>query len=118
MSDDASYLIDIVHYGKAACRFVGDMTRHDFERDELVFLATQKALEVIGEASNKLTPAFRAKNPNVEWGKMIAMRNLLVHNYGNVDAVIVWDVVTNKLPVLLEQLIPLVSLSDEDDVGG
>ncbi len=37
---------------------------------------------------------------------MIAMRNLLIHNYGNVDAAIVWEVVKNRLPVLLEQLTP------------
>ena len=117
MSDDASYLIDIVHYAEVARRFVGDMTRQDFERNELVRLATQKALEVIGEASNKLTSAFRAENPGFEWAKMIAMRNLLVHNYGNVDASILWDVVKNKLPVLLEQLTPLISPPDENEVG-
>ena len=44
---------------------------------------------------------------------MIAMRNVLVHRYGSVDAVIVWDIVTNKLPVVLEQLIPLTSAHDE-----
>ena len=89
MSDDASYLLDIVHYAEMARRFVGDMPIQDFERNELVLLATQRALEVIGEASNKLTPAFREKHPSVEWAKMIAMRNLLIHNYGNVDATIV-----------------------------
>lgn len=92
------------------------MQRQDFERDELVRLATQKALEVVGEASNKLTPAFKAKNPNSESAKMIAMRNLLVHNYGNVDAAVVWDVVKNKLPILLEQAAPLSSAPDDDEV--
>lgn len=108
MSGDASYIIDIVHYAEMARRFVGDMSRKDFEQDELVRLATQKALEVIGEASNKLTPSFRRQHADLEWTKMIAMRNLLIHNYGDVDAAIVWDVVKNKLPDLLERLTPLV----------
>ena len=116
MSDDASYLIDIVHYAEVACRFVGDMPRQDFEQNEMVRLATQKALEVIGEASNKLTLAFRAEHPDLEWARMIAMRNLLVHNYGNVDAAVVWDVVKTKQPVLLEKLAPLISTANRDEV--
>lgn len=88
------------------------MTRQDFERDELVRLATQKALEVIGEASNKLTPAFRTANPGLEWSKMIAMRNLLVHDYGNVDAAVMCDVVKNKLSYLLDLLAPLIPPAD------
>ena len=44
---------------------------------------------------------------------MIAMRNVLVHRYGSVDAAIVWDIVNNKLPVVLERLIPLTPATKE-----
>ena len=61
-------------------------------------------IQIIGEAASKLSNAFRAANPEVAWGGMIGMRQVLVHGYFATDSKLVWKVVQNDLPVLKSQL--------------
>jgi uncharacterized protein with HEPN domain len=61
-------------------------------------------LGTIGEAASQLDPDLRARYPNVEWAKIIAMRNRLFHGYFSVDFAIVSDTVQNSLPTLEPQL--------------
>jgi uncharacterized protein with HEPN domain len=71
-----------------------------FASDEKTQDAVLRNLEVIGEAARALPEAIRDRAPNVEWRKIIAFRNVLVHEYFGVDLRIIWDVVENKLDVL------------------
>ena len=57
----------------------------------------------IGELSGGLSEEYRKNTaPQIQWGPMKAMRNIVVHNYGHIDHAIVWETVTNDIPVLLE----------------
>jgi len=47
--------------------------------------ATPRNLEIIGEASKSLSPAFRASHPEVPWADMAGMRDVLIHRYSAVD---------------------------------
>lgn len=61
-------------------------------------------LEVIGEAVKHIPQDIRDQRPEVEWRKIGALRDILAHEYFGVDLEIIWDVVTNKLPGLKEQI--------------
>jgi uncharacterized protein with HEPN domain len=67
-------------------------------------LAIERALEVIGEAANRLPMEFRDKYPDVEWRKIIGMRNVLIHGYDVVQHEVLWDTVQESIPTLLNQL--------------
>ncbi|WP_421941853.1 DUF86 domain-containing protein [Pedobacter sp.] len=68
--------------------------------DPILSRAIIRSLEIIGEASTKIDEEFKSIHPHVEWRKMSATRNRLIHNYFGVDYDIVLDIIKNKLPNL------------------
>ena len=70
--------------------------------------ATVRALEIIGEASNRITDDFKLKYPTIPWKFMKGMRNKLIHEYTGVDYQVVYETCLNDIPNLkiqLEQII-------------
>lgn len=68
--------------------------------DPVLSRAIIRSLEIVGEASTKLDPEFKATYPHIEWRKMANTRHRLIHDYFGVDYDIVWDIITTKLPDL------------------
>ena len=111
--DHRLYLDDILE----AIRRIRDFTeRMDFERFK-EDLKTQDAvvrnLEIIGEASSRLPEVVRLAAPEIEWRKVIGIRNILAHGYFGISLPIIWDVVQNKLDKLYDSCARLV-LGDDD----
>ncbi len=65
-------------------------------------------LAIIGEATKRLFDPFRFDHPEIPWKSMAGMRDHLVHAYDAVDLEEVWRVVTRDLPLLLDQITPLI----------
>lgn len=82
----------------------GGLTFESFVSDETLRRAFVRSLEIIGEAAKQVPVEFRAQFPNVDWRAMAGMRDRLVHGYFGVDYEIVWDVVSNRIPDLREQI--------------
>ncbi|MGD0012334.1 MAG: DUF86 domain-containing protein [Terriglobia bacterium] len=99
MKDDAGRLQDIL---EAVCRIekYAARGRDAFVRDELVQTWTIHNLQIIGEAARKVSEAVKARHPEVPWRQIIAMRNILVHDYFTVDPEEVWAAVEGDLPDL------------------
>ena len=57
-------------------------------------------LQIIGEAARSISPALRFAHPEIPWTNVIAMRNLLVHEYFGIDIEEVWSTAENDLPLL------------------
>jgi uncharacterized protein with HEPN domain len=90
MLDETGYLIDQTQ----------GLTWDQFMRDATLQRAFVRSLEIIGEASKRIPDDFKQKYGHLEWRAMAGMRDRLIHGYFGVDYGIVWDVVTNKIPVL------------------
>ncbi|EMJ90378.1 DUF86 domain-containing protein [Leptospira meyeri] len=75
-----------------------------FLNNNVLKRAFVRSIEIIGEASNKLSDSFKKKYNEPEWRKFSATRNHLIHGYFIVDYDIVWDLVKNKIPVLEVQI--------------
>jgi uncharacterized protein with HEPN domain len=78
--------------------------RDRFEKDELIQNWIVHHLQIIGEASNKLSEDIKVAHPAVPWSAMIGMRNILVHEYMGIDLGEVWTTVEYDLPALQEQI--------------
>lgn len=67
----------------------------------ILFNAVCRNLEIVGEASRKIGPEFRAANPEIPWREMNDLRNVLIHNYEGADPDLVWGIVERDIPALL-----------------
>ncbi|MBQ7632000.1 MAG: DUF86 domain-containing protein [Paludibacteraceae bacterium] len=79
-------------------------TMEQAEQDAIIFFGFVKQLEIIGEATYKLTCEFRESHPETPWHKMEGMRHVLVHGYYLISPAKVWLVINNDLPVLRPQI--------------
>ena len=86
------------------CRYTKGKNFEDFIADDMMYYAVVKNIEILGEASNMLTEEFRQAHPKPPCKQVNGMRNYIVHEYFQVDNNVVWDVITNDLPVLEQQI--------------
>ncbi|MEA1960744.1 MAG: DUF86 domain-containing protein, partial [Bacillota bacterium] len=70
--------------------------------------AVIRNLEIIGEATKKVTIEFRQKYPHVPWRQMAGLRDVLIHDYMGVDIKTVWNAVENDLPKVKKDLSAMV----------
>lgn len=81
-----------------------NLTLAEFLKDEVKTRAFSRSLEIIGEATKKISEEFRKAHSGVDWKAMAGMRDRLIHDYFGVDYEIVWDVVINEIPKLRLQI--------------
>jgi len=106
MQHDAEKLTyDILSAAKDVQQFVGDMSFDQYHADKLVKAAVERKFEIIGEALNRLSQLSPETVSAIrEHKKIISFRNLVIHGYDVVSDPIVWDVIKNKLPLLIEDV--------------
>ena len=85
-------------------RYTKDKTFDDLLADDMMYYAVVKNIEMMGEAANMLTSEFQESHPETPWKMVKGMRNYIVHEYFQIDKAVVWDVVTNELSTLREQI--------------
>jgi len=100
----ADYLTDMLAYAEKARSFVGGMTWEELQADEKTYLATVRAIEIVGEAARHVPEEFRAGFPAIPWRRIIGMRNILVHDYEGADAKIIHRTATVNLAELIALL--------------
>lgn len=88
MRDDREKLQDILEAIDRINRYAVQ-GRQEFERNELIQFWFTQNLQIIGEAARSLSAVIRNQHPEVPWTKMIGMRNILAHNYFEIDLEIV-----------------------------
>jgi uncharacterized protein with HEPN domain len=74
--------------------------RAAFEQNELIQTWFVQNLQIVGEAARSLSSSTRDQHPQIPWSQIIGMRNILTHNYFEIDFDIVWAVVDQELPHL------------------
>ena len=98
MRRDLLFLKDIINVMNKIFNYTENMTKEDFKKDERTVDAVLRNIEIIGEAANKLSKEIYEENENVYWGRMIGLRNIVIHEYFGVDLNIIWQVITVNLP--------------------
>jgi len=104
MERDREYLLDILEAARLVLNYIGEKTKKEFLNDLQCQDAVIRRLEIIGEAAGRISEETKRAFSNLPWGEMIGMRNIMIHDYDDVDIVIVWETVQNDIPSLISAL--------------
>lgn len=112
-ADPRKYLWDAQAAANRIVRFTAGKSFGDYLADEMLRAAVERQFGIVGEALSALRcadPATAASIP--ECDRIIAFRNILIHEYAAVDDALVWSVVESKVPELLSALDQLLGGRD------
>lgn len=112
------YLEDIV----GACRLIEQFTAgtsgESFAANALVFHATVRNLEIVGEAAKCLPDEAKARMPEVDWAGAARFRDVVAHRYFALDPAVVWNIVQTKIPALSRAAQRVLSEVDQSGIAG
>jgi uncharacterized protein with HEPN domain len=108
--DPRKYLWDAQRAVELLRQFSDGKTFVEYEADAMLRSAIERQLEIVGEALNQLAKVDKTVALQIpELGRIVALRNILIHGYAEVDNRLVWQVVTDKLPELQKVLGQLIT---------
>ncbi len=106
--DTALLIQDVLMACERITQYVSGMTYDAFVNDFKTVDATVRNIQILGEAANQVPAAFQAANAKIEWTKIILSRHILVHQYFELDYSIIWRIMQDYIPPLLQSLTELV----------
>ncbi|AIQ91813.1 MAG: DUF86 domain-containing protein [Methylobacterium sp.] len=92
---------DIIANAERAARFVAGFTLETFGADERTHFAVMRCLEIVSEASRRLSAETKDRYADVPWRQIADAGNVYRHSYHRVTLDIVWLTVHHELPVLV-----------------
>ncbi len=108
MKDDLAYIDHILRSIRKILEYTKNSGKKAFEEDTLLQDAVIRNIEIIGEATKKISSELKNNYPNIPWREMSGMRDKLIHDYLGVDIEIVWETIQTDIPRLQQLLSPLV----------
>lgn len=98
------YLADASHYARRAADYVNAIELADLTADALRRDAVCFCLTVVGEACDHASKELTPLPPHIPWPRIKGMRNVLVHEYWQIDDVTLYNVARYEAPKLADQL--------------
>ncbi len=95
------FLDDILESALAIEDYVENFDLQSFVKDRKTYSATIHEFQIIGEAVNNLSEDIKANYSNTSWQDIKDFRNILVHEYFGIDLELVWNVIKEDLPELI-----------------
>jgi uncharacterized protein with HEPN domain len=100
--------LEFVKHINDECEFIlkytSELTYVEFYENKVLLKAIERCIEIIGEACKKIDKEFSSKYPEIEWRKMAATRNIIIHNYTGIDYEVLWQIIKNDIPELEFQI--------------
>ena len=109
--DIALYIDDIIESANAINSYVENINFQMFIEDRKTFSATLREYMIIGESVGKIIEILEERSPNYPWRMVKDFRNFIVHEYFGVNPQIVWDLTTQELKLLLDEIYKLKKAS-------
>ena len=105
---DPANLWDMLAAAEKVQSFLKNKTFEDFINDDMLRAAVERNLEIIGEAARRISEDLKQEHPEIPWRRIIAQRNVLIHEYDDIDYRELWEVTSFHLPRLIDQIKPLI----------
>jgi uncharacterized protein with HEPN domain len=110
------YLEDILESTSKIGDYTKGMDISSFSSNSMAFDAVLRNLEIVGEATKKIPRRIRTQYPQIEWKKIAGLRDIIIHEYFGVNKKILWEIVTQKIPVLEKQILMILQDLKKDDL--
>jgi uncharacterized protein with HEPN domain len=94
------YIDDILEAINRIRSYTERQDQEAFTEDRKTQDAVIRNLEIIGEAAGHIPDHIKASASEIDWRKIVGLRNILIHEYFGISIPIVWDIVQNKLDPL------------------
>ena len=105
---DPAYLLDMLEASEKIQLYLENKTFEEFSRDEMLQDAVERNLGIIGEAARRISEDLKQEHPEIPWRKIIAQRNVLIHEYEDIDITEIWEVASFHVLRLIAQIRPLI----------
>ena len=90
-----------------------DSGRDEFWQTHTLQDAVLRNLQTLSEATQRLSDASKAAHPEIEWSRIAAFRNVLVHNYLGIDLDAVWEIVQRDIPELKRVIVAMLQAESD-----
>lgn len=111
---DPAYLWDMLEAARTIQEFTANVSLEDYLADRKLQLAVERLIEIVGEAARLVSEELKVQHPEIPWRLIVAQRNILAHDYGEIMQDRIWRVATTRVPELVTLLEPLLPPSDEN----
>ncbi|WP_208678287.1 HepT-like ribonuclease domain-containing protein [Synechococcus elongatus] len=108
MSRDQEALIDIQEAIQLIFQYMKNVSFEDLSNNTEKQDAILRRITIIGEATKRLSKEFRQQHPIMPWKEIAGMRDVITHDYDEVDLTEIWTVVSENLPELSSYIKPLI----------
>ena len=105
---DPVYLWDMLNAARGIVSSLEGIAFTRYTADENLRLATERRIEIIGEASRRISAELKEANPQIPWRLIVDQRNVLVHAYDEIEDERIWRLAAQDIPRLIEQLAKLL----------
>jgi uncharacterized protein with HEPN domain len=112
---DRSYLFDVLGALNSIRAFIAGVDHDSFVVNDMLVSAVIRKLEIVGEATKRLSPEFRTAHPEVPWKMMSGMKDVLIHDYDQVDVELVWKTVSHEADETRRIIEKLIGDTGPDD---
>jgi len=104
MSRDDAYLTDVLDACRTLMNSTAGMTLEEYGANYEKQLACERLFEIIGEATKRVSSDLKDSEATLPWKKMIGMRNVVIHQYDQIDVELVWKIIQQDVPAVARQV--------------
>jgi uncharacterized protein with HEPN domain len=106
---DLAYLWDMREESRQIAAFLTGIPYAKFIENNMIRYAVERSLMIIGEAANHVSDDYQEAHPEIAWRQIIGQRNVLAHEYGQINVDRIWSAAVVSVPLLLRELEKLIS---------
>lgn len=108
IKEDGIYLEHVLTALHKVRNYIGDKDEDAFMKDSIIQDAVIRQFEVVGEATKRISKELKARHQEIPWKEMAGMRDILIHDYIDVDLFMVWKTAKDDVPQLIKQVEKLI----------